>query len=447
MKAKVGLLFIFLMAAVYCYGQYKSYKLGDYKNPDYKRKSLDVNLNSSGNFSKNTNETNNVMKGNLGFSFNQIRNSRRVQDKTNISLTTDAGINRQNNGNEQKLRSFGTALSLNQKAHYYIVDEKFIEVSPVGNVGYNHNKNKDNSTDYLYQYRKNFSSDISVDLGTGNGRIENVTDARQAVYILSELQGKGYLKRELTHEEVDDFARKIAVIKNKRQYDARNKLIDEITNINKYLVENGYVEEDNTAEYFLSLNDNWQYGDKDERLSGSRFKFGITPSFNFYDKNLSYEDNYFSKQKSVDSRWGGGLYLDFTNEKPLNLKWQRSFNIGARSEFYRWRTRECNELLTQIYMSFAMGCYVSTRTYVEGNIAQNIYWNKTPETDVLDKKNTLSNNTKMSLKGYYYISAQVRLYGEFNLSYDFYRVMEQNSNWHDRYPASKFQLGLEFAIF
>ena len=162
---------------------------------------------------------------------------------------------------------------------------------------------------------------------------------------------------------------------------------------------------------------------------------------------MSYKDNYYPKDKTVDTRWGGGLYVDFTNEKPLNLKWQRSFNIGARSELYRWKTHECNELLTEIYITFAMGCYVSTRTYFEGNIAQNLYWNKTPRTNKLDKENKLSSKTKMSLKGYYYISAQVRLYGEYNLSYNFYRVMERNNNWHDKYPASKFQIGFEFAIF
>lgn len=447
MKVKICTLLLLLMVTIYGYSQYDSYKLGDYKNPDYKRKSLDVNLKSSGNFSKNTSETNNAMSGDLSFSFNQIRNSQKVQDKTIISLTTDAGLNRHNNGDEKKSQNFGMALSLNQKAHYYVENQKFIEISPNGNIGYDYNKNKDNSTSHLYQLHNNFSSNLSVDLGIGKGRIENVTDARQAVYILSELQSKGYLKQQLTQEEVDDFARRIAVIKNKRQYDAREKLIDEITNINKYLVEHGYVEEDNSAEYFLTLNDNWQYGDKDERLAGSRFKFGVTPSFNFNDKNLSFENNYNPKQKLVDSRWGGGLYLDFTNEKPLNLKWQRSFNVGARSELYRWRTRECNELLTQMYISFVLGCYVSTRTYIEGNIAQNIYWNKTPKTNKLNKENTLSSNTKMSLKGYYYISAQVRLYGEYNLSYDFYRVMENNNNWHDKYPASKFQLGFEFAIF
>ncbi len=447
MKVKIIFLFLFLTATIYTYGQYDSYKLSNYKNPDYKRKSLDIGINSSGDFSKNTSENNNAMDGNLSFSFNQIRNSRKVQDKTNISLSTDASMNRKSNGVDKKYRNFGTAISLNQKAHYYVVDEKFIEISPLGNIGYNYDKNRDSSTYYIDQYHKKFSGDISVDLGIGQGRIENVTDARQAVYILTELQKKGYLKRQLDQEEIDNFAHQISLIKNKRQYDAREKLIDEITYINKYLVEHGYVDEDNTAEYFLTLNDNWQYGDKDERFSGSRFKFGITPSFNFYDKNLSYKDNYYPKDKTVDTRWGGGLYVDFTNEKPLNLKWQRSFNIGARSELYRWKTHECNELLTEIYITFAMGCYVSTRTYFEGNIAQNLYWNKTPRTNKLDKENTLSSKTKMSLKWYYYISAQVRLYGEYNLSYNFNRVMERNNNWHDKYPASKFQIGFEFAIF
>lgn len=447
MKAKINLTLLLLLATIYSYGQFDSYMLRDYKNPDYKRKSLDVNFNSSGGATKNTNQTNSTLKGNLGFSFNQIRNSRKVQESTNLTLNTDAMTNRIDSVDRQKSRNLGVNLSFKQEAHYYMWGKNFVEISPDIAIGYDNEKNKNNATNNLYQYNKDFSNQTKIDLGLGYGRIENVTDARQAIYILNDLYDKGYLKRILTNEEIDNFARQIAIIKNKRQYDAREKAINEITNINKYLIEQELVDENNTAEYFLTLNDNWQYGDKDQRLSGSRFKYGVTPSFRFHDNNTSFEEDSYSAKKTVDTRWGGGVYIDFTNEKPINLKWQRSFKIGARSELYRWRMRECNELLTQSYITFAMGCYVSTRTYIESKITENLFWNRTPKTNKLSKENSLTNNTKLSLNGYYYISAQVRLFGELNLSYDFKRVMEKNSNWHDKYPANQFQLGLEFAIF
>ena len=66
--------------------QYKDYDLNRYINPDYQRKSLDINFNSSGQFYKNTTTTNNNLNGTLAFSYNKTRLSRKVQETFNIGM-------------------------------------------------------------------------------------------------------------------------------------------------------------------------------------------------------------------------------------------------------------------------------------------------------------------------------------------------------------------------
>ena len=66
-------------------------------------------------------------------------------------------------------------------------------------------------------------------IGWGIGRIENVTDARQAIYILEDFKKNGILSRDLTKDELFEFAQLISTVKNKRFLDSRLHRIDEIT--------------------------------------------------------------------------------------------------------------------------------------------------------------------------------------------------------------------------
>jgi len=101
----------------------------------------------------------------------------------------------------------------------------------------------------------------------GYGRIENVNDARQAVYILDELQNSGYLTERLSDEAVDRLATEINRIKNQRVLDSREKAKYQLAALDSVLYASGKLKERNVG-YFNIINDNWNYGANQNRLHG-----------------------------------------------------------------------------------------------------------------------------------------------------------------------------------
>ena len=91
-------------------------------------------------------------------------------------------------------------------------------------------------------------------LGLGFGRIEDVTDARQAIYMLEALHKNGVLSRQLSNEEVVALAQKISSEKNKRFFDSRLHKIDEISAVDSFFVASKALSK-NDASYFTALYD------------------------------------------------------------------------------------------------------------------------------------------------------------------------------------------------
>lgn len=447
MKNRLYIIALLLILPTTLWAQYEEYDLSSYINPDYKRKSLDIGFNSSGVFYKNNTTNKNSLKGLADFSYNRTILSRKLQETLNVGIATNIDQIRFDSVELKKRRAIDVGVVFNQKAHYYIDTRRFIEISPRAEVGYNYIKQKSPATEYHNQKNNAFHSEVEVDIGFGKGRIEDVTDARQAIYILVDLNKKRVLKKQLSSDEINELAKQMAIVKNRRHFDARQKTIDELTFVNDYLVSKNYIDTVNTAEYFLSLNDYWKNGDLVRREAGRRLKFGIAPTYIFSQEITAFQAEYEPKSKFTDTKWGGTLYVDYTNEKPVNLKWQRSFNVGIRNGLYRWRSMGCNQFLSHAYAQFGMGYFLDTRTYFKWALNQDFYYNYRPHKGSLPKENTIQSYTTLTVSGYYYISSQVRLSGEYNLAYNFLRRTEARETIKDKYPRSIFEIGITFSIF
>ena len=136
-----------------------------------------------------------------------------------------------------------------------------------------------------------FSLDLGIEIDPeiifGFGKIENVSDARLAVYILQDLQDKNCLLKQPSKEEIIKLAELISTIKNERFFDNRDKRIEDITKIDKFLSENGFTTDKNAA-YFTSIYDNWDYANQ-PRYNGFRFSVGFKPEFQFANNSEDIE--------------------------------------------------------------------------------------------------------------------------------------------------------------
>jgi hypothetical protein len=243
----------------------------------------------------------------------------------------------------------------------------------------------------------------------------------------------------------------ISAVKNKRFFDARLRLIDEVTAVDSFLVASGALASGGAA-YFTTLYDYWMYGDLFERKSGTEISGGVRPVF-YYDKaDMDYED--YAGTKQLGSGVIADVRLDY--EKPTSLYWQHSAyaQLYGRYNYYNYKRFEHDEswpLTTKrdVYVaglsgSYAFGYYPNSRTNVNFGVRENLTWQKFNERDSYEDYDPfVSSRTDLFLNLYYYFSPQLRLAAEGNLGYQY---SGQENIDYSRWTGN-FVLTLTYSLF
>lgn len=395
---------------------YKDFDLSSFITPDIVRNELDFSLNSSGNIRDYQAKSNDYASLNADFGTDlfRIKNSRPYKGSQKLSFIFN-GTYQNDKFNNEKKRNRNITLSYNSDNRFYKPNKLFFGLS--GNAYVNHN----GYTNKTVKEDKNKANTALVYLGVGvgKGRIEPVTDARQAIYILDNLSKKGILERKLTNEEILALAKEIAIVKNKRFFDSRLRLIDEITEVDSFFVNNGLLKSSG-ASYFTTLYDYWMYGDRFERSAGLEFYAGLggfyQHHFNKQNENEPFRENRYQPLTR--------LTLSMTYEKPVNLYWQHSAYLSLLGEY---SIREANyytdkkainkydDYATTLTGYYKWGYYPTSRTNINFGIQELLGWNGSKiRNDGDDLTGSLNSETNVNLAIYYYFSPQLRLATEAN---------------------------------
>ncbi len=423
------------MGAASAWGQeYKDYDLSKYRLPDITRNELDFSLNTAGEFHdyKKSDGLDSHVNGDFDAVFNRYRNTRTFRGTQKASF--DFSGEYEKNLEDEKNRSYTLGLSYDNSSRFYGDDYDGLFFETGGQVSFLITGLKSSGID-AYQVSwedvKTTSKSIrlSIPLRVGKGRIERVEDARQAIYILENLSKRKVMNRKLTDEEIYEFAQLISTVKNKRFFDARLRLIDEVTAVDSFLVKSGALAS-NGASYFTTLYDYWMYGDLFERKSGMEISGGITPGFGFddYDKKIEYER--YDWDSHANSRYlrpsiMGNVRLEY--EKPMNLYWQNSALVEAYGGYeYQYSEEESgagsetkeNRYNANLTAKYAFGYYPNSRTNINFGVQEDLGWRKFSYKDSdRDGDSFGDTNTSVFLNLYYYFSPQLRLAAEGRLSY------------------------------
>ena len=475
---KHAIIFRLVLSCMFCscissvLAQYDSYSLNNYVNPDYMRQSLDfivggqLNNGSSkqtikqGNNDSFYSSDNFSINGNTEANYNRVKNSASTQNATNISFLMDGGFYKsnwetdlvRNNLNSNGTYQFG--LSFSNQGYYYRNNQKFILFTPSAGISVRGQKYKfDDSSVDSYRNKDNFlNANASFRLGLGKGRIEEVGDARQAVYILQDLQKQGVLKKELSNEEIDELAELITKEKYTRRLDSRIRLIREITAIDSFMVAKGYVDDGHSAAYFTSLYDNWQFANV-YRKSGNRFIFGIMPTYQYSgqrSKTVYFNNNDLTQQDtSKNTRLGADLFAGFESEKPINLYWQRTASIELSfgwEDYKRTKMDRTDSYQTRLTANYGLGYYPNSRTYISGGIFETLAYGFNND------YHTISSLTALRFEMSYYFSPQFSLNLNYQLGYRYSYQDNKNTNIgiitdKYKYPANYLFVSLTYSLF
>jgi hypothetical protein len=488
MKNLVISVFIFCFTFVFdplksIAGEYDDYDISTYYTPDYMRDKLYFKFKTMGDFEKSlrtsTDATtdsvrNSEIEGDISATYRSIYSTRqRVTDiYVNLGLNGNSATNKEfrlfsnidNNTSESgtDINSYYTSRIYNQILPFTSLLQ-FYQFG--GSLNFNSDKdvfrnniNETKSKDNLLNVNLNLSAAVGI------GRIERVEDARQAIYILDALSTNNVLNRRLTDAEIFNFAQLITTVKNKRYFDRRLHLMNEITVIDSYFVDNNLLA-NREAAYFTNLYDMWKYGDKFERLSGQEFIVSLNPQYGINNTKGEFGDLDFetTNWNRYNRNWlGSSLRLDYNCEKPINQTWQKSgaaslwgYTAIQNTTSYTNLTEEptpvkSNSSNLNLYGRGAIGYYPNTRTYLVASISETLQRNyfKIIDDEAVNGSTTewtkdFNSFAVFNFLVYYYVSQQLRLSATAYINHYY------NSNTVIKFKEcqSGFSVGVRYDLF
>ena len=451
--------------------EYQDFDIGKYTTPDIVRNQMGINFDFRSNHSRTDYsypnndrwDKNSYLTGNISSSFSHYINTRKKistlagnlsfggnnssqeSKQTHYTIINESSLFQQNSQN---------SLSLNWSNKWYFSNLIYMDYGIGSGISYNftHDKTKNQSED-SNQKQKEFTLTVSPQLGIGYGRLENVRDASQVVYIANALSKKGVLTRNLSYDELFELSQIISTVKNKRFLDSRLHLIEEITTIDSFFEDNDLLA-DNGAAYFTTLYDMWQYGDLFRRVLGYEISFVARPAYHYRNAKYTPEMRDFILNSNQHI-----ISLIFNYEKPFKLNWQHSLSaavfggFGSISEQNKQTDNDykntAKDKLFSTSVNYSLGYYPNTRTHIQVSASQQISKNvRLLRTNVDDERSTMNYYSALSANLYYYFSPNLRLAGDCRLAYLPNRTKGNEGFYYNRNAfESSFNIQLTYFIF
>jgi len=434
------------------FAQLNNIDLNNYKLTNYRFNSLSTNLSSNNSFGKYNSSydyKNHYIYNTANINFFLTKYNRQYYGYHSLDFNV-------NNSNSKSIHDFSssTIKSFNNNMNiylrgisennFYIINDFFIgfNVSTIQspNRAYQEYENITNTSKF---FTSNYASQNSISFLFGKGRIENVADARLAIYILEDLANNGRLTKTPSEEEVFKFADFINEVLNHRIIDSRIKRIQEYTAIDSFLVSNEYVTKTDGL-YFGLVNDNWNYARGNTWETGNIWNIRIAPFANL-DKRFIKQTEYGIATKQVNevTEYGLNIGAEYSSRWINGLNWQSGYNLNSSFNVFRYDTigtafygtNYKNIVLSAQYFK----AYIpNTRTYLRvstGIIAQKDFHE--------EKSDEIFINPFVSGQCSYYFSQKLRFQLNSSINYQY----EENDNYDSKSLNFNISAGIQYYFF
>lgn len=454
-----------LVLAFLCTGaafsQLQSFDLSTYKNPYFKRSELDLglNLNGSSQWDNTINNSfgnrNAIFGGNFNGTFSQTLNSPTEQRSWQFRLYDSPSFSKNKNAyvadtiKKKQLFLNRLNLGLNTTNRFYKSNRMFFEIALNSYFSNDYSNSKANNYNGTEDNIVSSASAISgfVRLAIGKGRVEEVEDARLAVYILDDLEKHNRLGHAPTDEEILEFSKVITQLKNKRFFDTRLSKIEEITAVDSFLTASSLAKSHDAA-YFTTITDNWDNAAGPRRYAGFRYSVGVIPTLNY--GWFKYTGQSVNQNRSL----GAGVDLQLNYLKPVNLYWQLDGSFNVRYQFRRETNNNPFSPANNINQIYAtafgkLGFYPNSRSSY--NLSLGIIYYKTYNklTESQTNSNAQSINPTLAIDAYYYITQRLRL--QANCTVYFYNMHYNNYIEYAQLTSNSlnqnFNIALTYSLF
>lgn len=380
--------FAIFLTSITSNAQIADYHLRDYLLPDVKFNAWNINHSLGGNGSDiNDHRTNSSLQtsknGNflLGGDITSFFNDRSQQHLASFTYNVDGSKwQEKTSRTDNKSDQWGTDLRINVINRFFFDRRVFLEIVPKAHYVFDQYtriqvfqpsiNNRYSSNNYQYGF--------GLPIKVGLGRLEQVEDARRALFVIHNL-AKRNLIDSVSYEDIDELAQLSTQIRWRRYFDWRLQRIYQLETVDSFFRERNIVQEAD-ATYFALLSDFWWNGNQPERNSGWRVSVGYYPFFGRQTEHIRENNSSNMVSRSSDNsnqRLCFGIQGDY--HLPLSETWQ----IGLTTEAYSGRllsdfggqnidgsvnvTGNWRYNFGVMKLNVLVGFYPSTRTYATWN--------------------------------------------------------------------------------
>jgi hypothetical protein len=301
-------------------------------------RAISINIDGGSQFSraqlgsgKNTNQSSNAS---TGASFYQTTSTDKILLTMSGNLGT--GFNFSKSESPSSIyKNRGYSLSPYFKVlNKWFSRKSFVELGAEAFTSINSSKYTQNTPGYN-QKNSLGRHGLSITVGIGKGRLENITDMQNALWLSKALEKEGRLSRSLSFMELNDLGRTITSSNNTRVLDARKRTQFILETIDNYFQQKGLISKTD-IKYFSNLNDIVFFAINNPRLSGTEIFARLTPAIDNQHEKAT-EKIADTKNTEDFTTKSVGLSIGLNKYIPLNLRHQNNYGVNAQLTYLSHR--------------------------------------------------------------------------------------------------------------
>ena len=177
---------------------------------------------------------------------------------------------------------------------------------------------KDNQTEYS----------IALNMGIGKGRLENVTDMQNALWLYKSLVAVKSLSATLSADDLNGLGQSITKGNNTRVLDLRKRTQFLLSTVDSFLQQKGLITKTDII-YFSNLNDILFFAFNNPRLAGTEKFIRLTPAITGWN-NEQANGNGINKYKHRFNTQSLILSSGFSKYIPANLIHQNNYGASLK---------------------------------------------------------------------------------------------------------------------
>jgi hypothetical protein len=291
-------------------------------------RAIDFSVGAGGSFSNTKypfTSKNNSSSGNIGANYYFLKSTDRVL------LNASAGIASSfNSSKDEDLADNNRSKSFYSSAYFTLLNKwfnrnSFTELGLDGSLGIQSYKMTETNPPGHFR-NKDDNESLTLHAGIGKGRLENITDMQNALWLYQALTEENQLSGQLSPEELNELGRTVTKANNTRILDSRKRTRFILETVDNFFQKKKLIPIADIR-YFSNLNDVLFFAFNNNRLAGTEKYIRLTPSVVFFNMN-QWDNILLTVYENKITTKTGRLSAGFGRYRPVNLRHQNDYGAS-----------------------------------------------------------------------------------------------------------------------